>query len=146
VSRGWPASAAAATAALALALALAGCGGGGDDAESSSDPAATVTTFTKAFASGDGAQACEQLTTEARDAFVKRAATATGSKDCATSMKRVHDLAGSSVTGPFAAATVSDVKITGSTATAKLTAAGHSTVVRLSKEDESWKLAGVPGI
>jgi hypothetical protein len=123
---------------------LGGCGGG--DEERPSDPGAAVTSFTKAFASGDGAKACDLLTAAARDAFVERAATATGSKDCATSMKRVHDLAGSSVTGPFGSATVSEVKVTGATATAKLTAAGHSTTVTLSKDGDRWKLNSVPGI
>ena len=61
-------------------------------------------------------------------------------------MKRIHDLAGSSVTDPFAAATVSGVKVTGATATATLTANGHSTSVYLAKLGDSWKLTGVPGI
>jgi hypothetical protein len=137
-------AAALAVAALALAaIPLAGCGG---DEKKPADPGAAVSNFAKAFATGDGATACDLLTTAARDAFVKRAQNATGAQDCPTSMKRVHDLAGSSVTGPFATATVTEVKTSGDSATAKLTAAGHSTTVNLAKEDGEWKLGGVPGI
>jgi hypothetical protein len=128
------------------AVVLAGCGGGDKKVPDSKAAADAVAGFTKAFAAGDGAKACDLLTTGARAAFVKRAETATGSKDCAESMKRVHDLAGSSVTGPLAAATVSDVKVSGATATARLTASGHSTTVSLSRLGSDWKLNGVPGI
>jgi hypothetical protein len=130
-----------------VAALLAGCGGGDRPKVPDSKAAAdAVTGFTKAFAAGDGATACGLLTTGARDAFVKRAEAATGSKDCAESMKRVHDLAGSSVTGPLGSATVSQVKIAGSTASAQLTASGHSTTVTLSKQGGDWKLNGVPGV
>jgi hypothetical protein len=135
-----------AVALLALLLLLAGCGGGGDKP---SDPVAvsdTVTGFTKAFAAGDGEQACDLLTKAAQDAFVTRAQTTTRAKDCPTSLKRLHDIAGPSVTDPLGAATVSEVKVTGSTATARLTASGHPTIVNLSKIDGDWKLNGVPGI
>jgi hypothetical protein len=138
---------AAGAAALALAVAaLTGCGGGEPKVPDSKAAGDAVTGFAKAFASGDGAKACDLLTTGARAAFVKRAQTATGSKDCAGAMKRVHDLAGSSVTGPFATATVSGVKVSGATATATLTAAGHSATVNLAVQDGAWKLTGVPGI
>jgi hypothetical protein len=132
----------------AVVLALASCGGGDDGPKVPDSKAAadTITAFTKAFAAGDGAKACGLLTTGARDAFVKRAEVATGSKQCPEAMARVHDLAGSSVTGPLAAATVSDVKVAGATATAQITASGHATTVTLSKQDGDWKLNGVPGI
>jgi hypothetical protein len=131
---------------VAVAVVVAGCGG--DEMKVPDTQAAqdAVSGFTKAFAAGDGAKACGLLTTSARDAFVKRAQTATGSKDCAVAIRRVHDLAGPSVTGPLASSTVSDVKVAGSTATAKLTAAGHSTPVSLTKQDGAWKLNGVPGL
>jgi hypothetical protein len=50
------------------------------------------------------------------------------------------------VTGPFSTATVSGVKITGATASATLTANGHSTAVYLAKQGDAWKLTGVPGL
>jgi hypothetical protein len=139
VNRAW--------AALAVAVVLGGCGGGDEkDVPDSQAARDAVAGFAKAFAAGDGAKACDLLAPGARDAFVKRAQTATGSDDCATSMKRVAELAGESVTGPFGSATVTEVKVSGATATAKLTAAGHPTVVNLSKQDGDWKLNGVPGI
>ena len=131
----------------AVAAALAGCGGGGE--KSKPDPQAAadaVTGFTTAFAAGDGAKACSLLTSAAASAFAKRAQTATGARDCPTSIERVHDLVGSSVTEPLSKATVGQVKVTGDTATTTVTASGHSTTVTLTKQDGAWKLNGVPGI
>ena len=75
-------------------------------AEVPSPPAASdaVTSFTKAFAAGDGAAGVRP----AHDRLRRRRSSsapqvATGAKDCPSSLKRVHDLAGSSVTGPLAA-------------------------------------------
>jgi hypothetical protein len=128
-----------------MALAVAGCGGG----KSVPDPKAAsqaVTDFAKAFGGGDGKRACDLLTPAARTIFLKKSHTVAPTTDCAVAMKRVHDLAGSSVTGPFATATVSSVKVTGATATATLTANGHSTPVYLAKQGDAWKLTGVPGL
>ena len=129
---------------LAAALAIGGCGGGGSD--SGGDPKAAVEGFAKAFGAGDGKQACDLLTPAGRTAFLKRVRTLAGTNDCPTAIKRVHDAAGAQVTGAFASAKVSAVKVSGSTGTATLTAAGHSTTVRLAKEGGAWKLEGVPGI
>ena len=59
--------------AAALVVALPGCGGGDQKVPDSEAAADAVTGFTKAFAAGDGAKACDLLTSAARDAFVKRA-------------------------------------------------------------------------
>jgi hypothetical protein len=134
-------------AALAVAVSLGACGGGGAKAKPDPEAAAdAVTGFTKAFAAGDGAKACDLLTSAAAAAFVKRAQVSTGARDCPTSMKRVAELAGSSVTDPLSKATVGEVKVTGDRAATTVTASGHSTAVTLSKEDGAWKLNGVPGI
>ena len=127
-------------------MALTGCGGGGESKPDSQAAADAVAGFTKAFAAGDGAKACSLLTPAAAQAFTKRAQTATGARDCPTSMKRVADLAGSSVTEPLSKATVGEVKVTGNSATTSVSAGGHSTTVTLSKQDGAWKLNGVPGI
>ena len=137
-----------ATSAIAatVVLALAGCGGGNDKPDDATAARDAVTSFTKAFAAGDGEKACDLLTTPARDAFVRRAKTATGATVCPEVMQRVAQLAGSSVTEPLSKATVGEVKVTGNTATTTLTASGHSTPVTLSKQEGEWKLNGVPGI
>lgn len=132
--------------AVVLAAVLAGCGGGETPKSDSEAAAGAVTSFTRAFAAGDGAKACSLLTPAAATAFVKRAQNATGARDCPTSLKRVHDLAGSSVTGPLATAAVGRVDVKGDTATTTVTASGHSTPVTLSKQDGAWKLNGVPGV
>jgi hypothetical protein len=129
----------------ATVLVAAGCGGG--DASSQPDAAGTAATaFAKAFGAGDGAKACDRLTSGAQAAFVKRVQVLTPARDCPTAIKRVHDAAGGQVTGAFSAAKVSDVKVKGEVATARLTAAGHSTVVRLEKQGEKWRLTSVPGV
>jgi ketosteroid isomerase-like protein len=132
---------------VALALVATGCGGGGDSAKSDPDAArAAVTDFAKAFGAGDGKRACALLTSAGRTAFLKRVKVLTSTSDCPTAIKRVHDAAGGQVTQAFAQAKVSAVTVKGSSASAQLTATGHSTDVALAKEGGSWKLTSVPGL
>ena len=136
-----------AAAGLAAALALAGCGGGGGGGGGSGDdPAGAVRSFAKAFGAGDGKKSCGLLTASGRTAFVKRAKPLAATDDCATAIERVHEAAGKPVADAYASATVAGVKVSGSTATAKLTAGGATTAVRLAKEDGEWRLASVPGL
>jgi hypothetical protein len=136
----------AAVISLALLVVAAGGCGGSKKVPDSKAAAQAITSFTKAFSTGDGAKACDLLTPAARAAFLKRTHELAPTTECSAAMKKVHDLAGESVTQPFGSATVSDVKVTGATATARLTASGHATAVYLSKQDGDWKLNGVPGI
>jgi hypothetical protein len=138
-------SSAAAALALIAALGAGGCGEG----KSQSDPdaaRAAVSGFSSAFGSGDGSKACDLLTPAAQAAIVKRVKVLTAANDCPTAIKRLHDAAGSQVTSAFATARVSDVQVKGAGATARLTAAGHSAPVALTKQDGDWKLTGVPGL
>lgn len=126
---------------------LAGCGGGGGQRVPDSDAAnAAVLGFARAFAAGKGGEACDLLTDDARAAFLKRVQALVPTKDCGVAMTKVHDEAGDNVTQAFASASVSNVKVTGGSATATLTAAGHSTSVGLANQGGAWKLTGVPGI
>jgi ketosteroid isomerase-like protein len=137
----------AALAAVLAVLALGGCGSG--DKKASSDPdavRATVTEFSKAFGSGDGTRACDLMTPEAQAAFVKRVQSIMGTKDCAKAIEAVHGEAGAQANIAFSDATVSNVKVTGGSATAVLTASGHSATAKLLKQGAAWKLTGVPGI
>jgi hypothetical protein len=140
--------AAVAAALAALVVAAGGCGGddGGDSPPAPEAAGVVVTEFSRALGSGDGEKACGLLTSGARAAFIKRVETLAGTKDCATALTRVHDAAGAEVNEALSTATVSDVRVNGDSATAKLTAAGHATSVSLQKEDGDWKLTGVPGI
>jgi Tfp pilus assembly protein PilW len=142
------ASRAAALAAAALLATGCGGGGGGGGGNSSSDPKAVeaaATEFAKAFGAGDGSKACDTLTSAAQADWVKRVQVFAPARDCPTAIKRVHDAAGPQVTTAFSTATVSDVKVNGDTATVRLTATGSSTLVRLERQDGSWRLMAVPG-
>ncbi len=137
---------------VAAALIMSGCGGGdssgGGSSKSTPDPdaaRAAVAEFTKAFGAGDGARSCNLLTPAARAAFVKRVQKLAATTDCATGIKRLHDDAGPQVASAFSTAKVGGVSVTGTTATAQLTASGHSTTVRLAKQGGSWRLTALPG-
>lgn len=137
----------AAAAALAVAALLAGCGGG-DDADKAPDDervTAAVTDYAHAFGGGDGAKACEQLTPEAREAFVKRVTTLVGTDDCAEAIEKLQSLVGPNVSGPFEEATVNGVKVDGDKATANLVAGGHVEEVTLEKTEGDWLLTKAPG-
>ena len=128
-----------------LVLAVAGCGGGDDappDSEAVSD---AVTGYAHAFGGGDGDKACELLTPEARDAFVKRVTSLVGTTDCAEAMTKLQSFAGPNVTGPFQDATVRGVQVDGDRATADLVAGGHTEQVTLEKHDGDWLLTKAPG-
>jgi hypothetical protein len=135
------------TAVAAIVVLLAGCGGGGGQRVPDADAAsAAVLGFAKAFGAGNSKEACDLLTDDARAAFLARVQALVATKECAVAMTKVHDEAGDEVTQAFQTATVSNVKIRGGSATATLTASGHSTAVGLAEQDGEWKLTGVPGV
>ena len=136
----------ASSAAIALALALAGCGGGGHRGSDQEQVGKAVTDFAHALGKGDGKTACSLLTPGARDAFVARVAALVGTRDCATAIDKLPAVAGANVTGPFQTARVSSVKVSGSSATARVIAGGASAPVSLQKRDGDWLLTGVPGV
>lgn len=140
-------TASAAALALVLVLALAGCGGGGGKKGSDQQQVTQAATdFAHALGKGDGKTACSLLTPGARDAFVGRIAALVGTRDCAEAIGKLPAVAGANVTGPFQTAKVDQVKVTGSSATARLTAGGASAPVTLQKRDGKWLLTGVPGV
>jgi hypothetical protein len=130
--------------AAVVALALAGCGGG-DEAPSSGEVDDVVADYAHAFGGGDGERACELLTDEARDAFVKRVSSVVGTTDCAEAMAKLQSFAGPTITGPFEDATVEDVEVDGDRATADLVADGHTEEVTLESVDGDWLLTRAPG-
>ena len=130
---------------LLVALAASGCGGGSDQPDPDAARSA-VSDFAKAFGAGDGGKACDLLTSTAQAAIVKRVKVLAAATDCPTAIERLHDAAGSQVTGAFSTAKVTDVQVKGDTATARLVSGGHSTSVALTKQDGDWRLTGVPGV
>jgi hypothetical protein len=105
-----------------------------------------VAEFSKAFGAGDGKVACTLMTPAAQTALVKRVKSLIPVNSCADAIAAVHGEAGAQVNIAFADATVSKVTVTGGSATAVLTASGHSAVAKLVKQGGAWKLTGVPGI
>ena len=124
------------------ALAVAGCGGGGGDEDAVKS---TVESYISAFTAGDGAKACTLMTTATRQAFVQRVQLLTHTSDCGDALNKIRGSAGPAVMSALKKATVSDVKVSGQHATAKLTSGGHSSNAQLQKEGGSWKVSGVPG-
>jgi hypothetical protein len=130
----------------AVLVLLAGCGGASQKVPDATAARAAVLGFSKAFGAGNEKEACDLLTDDARAAFLKRVQALVPTKDCTVAMTKVHDEAGSDVNDAFASATVSNVRLSGTAATATLTASGHSTTVGLAKQGGAWKLTGVPGV
>jgi hypothetical protein len=124
----------------AATLALAGCGAG-----SGGDPQSTVRDYLNAFVKGDGAKACSLMSSQTRKQFVSRARRVTRTGDCASSVETIQAQAGSTVLDALKKTKISDVKVTGSRATAKLASGVSTTVTQLQKEGGSWKITGAPG-
>jgi hypothetical protein len=136
-------------AALAVAgalVALCGCGGGGSSSSNTDDVHAVTENFAKAFGAGDGKTACTLLTPGGQAAFVKQVGAPLGVKDCAGAVAAAHGEAKAELNLDFSGATVQSVKVSGSTASAVVSAGGRSLPASLSKSGGSWKLTAVPGL
>jgi hypothetical protein len=134
MGRAWAAAAVA-------ALALGGCGGGG----SPDDPKSAIRDYINAFSDGNGAKVCSLMTAATRDQFVARAAAVTKTKDCGKALDLLSKQVGPQIRGALKGAKVSEVKVTGDRATAKLTSGASSTTATLVKEGGAWKVSGAPG-
>jgi len=129
-------------------------GGGrssGNDASSSSARSASargavvsaVRSYLGALASHDSARACSEMTASAQQGIVAIAPKGTGST-CQTVVASISKL----ITRPEAKfvrdAKVFDVRVTGTTATAKI--AGAASAARLVRKDGHWKISGGFGV
>jgi hypothetical protein len=132
---------ATAIAATALALAVAGCGGGDDKSAVES----TIHSYLNAFVSGDGAKACSLMSDTTRTRFVARAGPVYKTGNCGVAIDKIRNQAGPAVLAALKGVKVSDVKVTGDTATAKLTSGKSFTSTTLVKQSGSWKVSAVPG-
>ena len=120
---------------------VAGCGSGTDESAAAKQ---AMQSYLAAFASGDGAEACELLTDTAR-AYVTGMSATVGAHDCATAFAAVHDIGGSKVAKIASKTKIRHVDVEGSTAKVTLkSAAGDDAVAELEKSDGSWKIASLP--
>jgi ketosteroid isomerase-like protein len=126
---------------LAIALAAAGCGGGKPDKEQIES---TITSYYRAFGSGDGAGACKQLTKGAIELLEKSA----GGRKCADVLDEALKRPDYARIAPkLKNARVAEVKVSGDNATARAEVPGAGrngapakATVPLKKEGGSWKI------
>jgi len=124
-------------AALAAAALLAG--GCGSDEEDKKAVETTVRAYFNAFAAADGARACEELSTAARNRFTE----ASAAPDCPSAIRKAReDPRVKRYLPDLASVEVESVRIEGEKATAEVRGLGASTAVPLVKEGDSWKIEG----
>jgi hypothetical protein len=122
----------------AAILALAGCGKKSDAAQVES----TIRTYYTAFANGDSAKACDQLSDATRASLEKRA----GGRKCADLLSAASQRPNVQKVEPgLKNPKITNVKVTGNTATATATVRGTSTTVPLKKENGHWRIAILSG-
>jgi hypothetical protein len=124
----------------AVALSAAGCGG-----NASSDVESTIHAYLDAFVKGDGSKACSLMTDATRKSFVKRVRPLYKTGDCGKAIDKIRSQAGPAVIGALKGVKVSDVKISGDRATARLNSGVNTSSTRLQKEGGSWRIAAAPG-
>jgi hypothetical protein len=132
----------AGTTALAAvaALGVAGCGGGGVSDKQKIET--TVRDYFGAFADGDAAKACSDLSTTTREDFVKAAR----AKDCPSALAKAMQRPDiKRFTARLRNPQVVSVAINGGSATAQVRALGRTTKVPLHKEGDNWKVEGKVG-
>ena len=124
----------------ALALALAACGGSAEE-----DVESTLDSYLKSFARGDGARSCELMTEQTRRQFVDRVKLVTKTSDCGRSINAIRKQAGSTVMQALEKTEITEIKVDGDRASAKLTSGANTSRAQLRKEDGEWRVAAVPG-
>ena len=131
----------AAVAAAVAVAALAGCGGGDEKDE----VRATVQAYLDSFVKGDAARTCALMTEKTREEFVKGARAMVPTRDCATATIAVRAAAGRKAIAALRDAKISDVKVNGNSASAKLKASSGESIATLTKQGGEWKVSSAPG-
>jgi hypothetical protein len=113
--------------------------------EGNQEPAvqATVDSYVRAFAAGDGEKACDALTNEAREAVIglgKRM----GAGDCPSTMKRTYEIGGREVRAIAKKIRVRKVDVDHGRARVTLRAAGEDSVAELERTEKGWKISSLP--
>jgi hypothetical protein len=125
-----------------LAALLVGCGGDGSSGSDEEQIEATIKNYFAAFADGDGDKSCEQLTDEARENLEKGLeGVGTGKcEDLPEAMKQLPDEQRNELK-KLKDAEVTDIKVTGDTATAVPTLEGErGNEVKLRRVGDDWKI------
>src|SRR5438067_11896066 len=113
---------------LVAALAAGGCGGKKSD---KAQVQSTIRTYYSAFANGDSAKACDQLSTSTRATLEHQG----GGRKCADLLTAAGQRPGAQKVKPaLKSPKFGAVNVTGNNATASVTVAGTPTTVPLKKE------------
>jgi hypothetical protein len=103
----------------------------------------TVDTYVRAFATGKGDLACDQLTESAREAVVGLGE-AIGARDCASAMEKTRAIGGDEVRAIATQIRVRKVDVDGGRARVTLRAAGQDSVAELERTEKGWKISSLP--
>jgi len=123
---------------LLVPLVAAGCGGG-----NGAGPEGTVKTYLKAFADGNGKQACDQLTGDAKRQALDYAATnlpELNATSCEDALTAIAKNLGGDEKGLLRDAEISKTTINGSSATVSLKAGSND--AELTKTGGRWYISG----
>jgi hypothetical protein len=124
-------------------LALSGCGG--DDSPTDKELIEnSLTTYYKAFGTGDSGGACNELARETKEELEKAA----GGKDCTEVLDQALKRPDYAKVAPkLSKVKVTEINIAGDKATAKagVPGVGLPTLVPLKKENGAWKIASPVG-
>ena len=104
---------------------------------------ATVDTYVRSFAAGNGKAACDALTDTAREAVVglsKRI----GATDCPSAMVKTRQIGGNKVRAIAKQIRVHKVDVDGGRARVTLRAAGQDSVAELERTEKGWKISSLP--
>lgn len=99
--------------------------------------------YVRAFATGNGTEACDRLTGKARAAVV-RVAGRVGATDCPSAMRKTHELGGSGISEIARTIRVRKVQVDNVKARVTLDAAGDDAVAEMEKIGDDWKVASLP--
>ena len=131
----------AALAAAAVGAALAGCGGH----DEATDVRATVNGYLDAFVRGNGARTCSLMTQRTQAEFVKGARPRAHTDACAKATIAVRAAAGRKAIDALRHAKVSDVKVNGNEASAKITASTGQSIATVTKVRGRWLVSATLG-
>lgn len=141
--------------ALPAAVLIAGCGGGSQPRSDTEQVTTTVRSYLRLQATGDAGQACALLTAAGQQqltAYVAKQASkspfATGALTCEQAIGIARLAGGSALMTAMRDATIRNVRVTGTTATAEIQGSGDvgRRSVRLVKAGGDWRIQAVPGL
>lgn len=124
---------------LSAGPALAGCGKSDRDAA-----ADTVTSYLKAFGTGDGEGACDRLTPETRRLVAPRVARKLGGRGCPDAIRALWARLPAAQADALTGATVRRVRVKGEAAEVSFRAGRARGVAKLRKSGDGWKISLLP--